>query len=133
VFLLKTYFFVYLGISIRFSELQLAIVSVSMVVLVYAMRLALTRYVFRDTGYSLRDTALTSMLAPKGLAAAVLATLPLKYGVVGGEVIRDVTYMVVLVSIALTAVLVMVYPMNGTRRLYARILKKPLPSAAAEP
>jgi Na+:H+ antiporter len=132
VFLLKTYFFVYLGISIRFSELHLAMVSVSMVVVVYVMRLILTRFVFRDPEYSLRDTAMTSMIAPKGLAAAVLATLPLRYGVLGGDVIRDVTYMVVLVSIALTALLVMVYPMNGTQRLYARTLKKPLPSVSAE-
>ncbi|ADE13090.1 cation:proton antiporter [Sideroxydans lithotrophicus] len=126
VFLLKTYFFVYLGISIRFVDLRLAVASVSMVVLVYAMRLALTRHVFRDSGYSLRDTALTSMMAPKGLAAAVLATLPLKYGIEGGEVIRDVTYMVVLVSIAVTALLVMLYPLNRTQRLYARTLGKPL-------
>jgi cell volume regulation protein A len=66
-------------------------------------------------------------MAPKGLAAAVLATLPLEYGVAGGEVIRDTTYMVVLVSITLTALLVMVYPGRYTQRLYALILGKPVP------
>ena len=91
VFLLKTYFFVYLGISIHFGEAYLALVAVIIVLTVYVMRLILARFVFRDAGYSLRDTAFTSMLAPKGLAAAVLAALPLQYGVTGGEVIRDTT------------------------------------------
>ena len=132
VFLLKTYFFVYLGISIQFGEIYLALTSASIVLMVYAMRLALTRLVFRDTSYSLRDAAVTSMMGPKGLASAVLATLPLKYGVPGGEMIRDVTYMVVLISITLTALLVMSYPRNFAQSIYARTLKKPLPEGSAD-
>lgn len=124
VFLLKTYFFVYLGISIHFGEVKLAFIAIGIVLLVYLMRIALTRYVFRDESYSVRDASLTSMLAPKGLAAAVLATLPLKYGVVGGEVIRDVTFMVILVSIFLTAILVMVYPLSGIKKMYGLVLGK---------
>lgn len=131
VFLLKTYFFVYLGISIHFSDALLAVTASSMVLMVYAMRLVLTRSIFRDADYSLRDTAIASMMAPKGLAAAVLATLPLEYGVAGGEVIRDTTYMVVLVSITLTALLVMIYPNRFAQRLYALTLNKPLPPHVA--
>jgi potassium/hydrogen antiporter len=131
VFLLKTYFFVYLGISIHFSDALLAISAISMVLMVYAMRLGLTRFIFRHPGYSLRDAAFTSMMAPKGLAAAVLATLPLESGVAGGEMIRDVTYMVVLVSITFTALLVMTYPNRFAQRLYARTLNKPLPGHGA--
>jgi Na+:H+ antiporter len=132
VFLLKTYFFVYLGISIQFGEINLALTSLSIVLMVYAMRLALTRVIFRDTSYSLRDAALTSMMGPKGLASAVLATLPLKYGVPGGEMIRDVTYMVVLISIAATALLVMSYPRSFAQRIYAHTLKKPLPAESGK-
>ena len=126
VFLLKTYFFVYLGISIHFSYVQLAVTATAMVLMVYAMRLALTRLVFRDKSYNLRDTALTSMMAPKGLASAVLATLPLEYGVAGGEVIRDATYMVVLFSITFTALLVIIYHNRYVERFYSQLLNKPL-------
>jgi NhaP-type Na+/H+ or K+/H+ antiporter len=125
VFLLKTYFFVYLGVSIRFGEFYLAVAAIIMVLLVYGMRLVLTRFALRGEAYGLRDAAFTSMLAPKGLAAAVLATLPLQYGVAGGEVIRDTTYMVVLVSITLTALLVMAYPIPWVRSFYSRALGKP--------
>jgi NhaP-type Na+/H+ or K+/H+ antiporter len=132
VFLLKTYFFVYLGISVRFGAVYLAIVALLMVLLVFAMRLILTRFVFRDSGYGLRDTALASMLAPKGLAAAVLASMPLQYGVAGGETIRDTSYMVVLVSISLSALLVMIFPSRLIQRFYARMLGKPLPAETQE-
>ena len=127
VFLLKTYFFIYLGISIHFGAIQVALVAISMVFLIYALRLLLTRFIFRGSEFDLRDSALTAIMAPKGLAAAVLASLPLQYGVVGGEVIRDVTYMVVLVSITLTALLVIAYPAPLMQRLFARTLGKPQP------
>lgn len=132
VFLLRTYFFVYLGISIHFSAVQTAVTAIAIVLAVYAMRIILTRFVFRGDEFSLRDTALTSMLAPKGLAAAVLAALPLHYGVAGGEIIRDTTYMVVLVSIALTALLVMAYPSRITQRFYSLTIGKPLAEKQAE-
>jgi cell volume regulation protein A len=127
VFLLKTYFFVYLGISIHFSYVLLGVTAISMVLMVYAMRLVLTRFIFRDPGYSLRDTAITSMMAPKGLASAVLATLPLEFGIAGSDIIRDTTYMVVMVSITFTALLVIVYHNRFAQRLYAVMLNKPLP------
>jgi NhaP-type Na+/H+ and K+/H+ antiporter len=74
---------------------------------------------------NLRDAAITITMVPKGLAAAVLASLPLQQGVVGGEVIRDVSYMVVLVSISLTAALVITLPWPGARRLYGAALGRP--------
>ncbi len=125
VFLLKTYFFVYLGVSIHFGEPYLAIAAIVTVLMIYVMRVGLTSFIFRSPDYSLRDAAVTSMMAPKGLAAAVLATLPLEYGVAGGEVIRDVTYMAVLVSITLTAILVMLYPVPAVQKVYSRALGKP--------
>jgi len=132
VFLLKTYFFIYLGISIQFGEMGMTVTAVSMVLMIYAMRLWLTRFIFGDESYGLRDTAITSMMGPKGLASAVLATLPLKYGVENGELIRDVAYMAVLVSITLTAVLVMLYPRDFVRRIYAHTLRKPLGAAMVD-
>lgn len=133
VFLLKTYFFIYLGISIRLGNLEMTLVAAAMVVLVFAARLLLVRQVFRGPETTLRDAAVTSMMAPKGLAAAVLATLPLHNGVPGGEVIRDVSYMVVLISIALTALLVVALPWPPVTRLYARVLGKPVTDAASPP
>lgn len=124
VFLLKTYFFVYLGISIHFGAMQLALTALGMILLIYALRILLTRQVFRNDEFTPRDAAITAIMAPKGLAAAVLASLPLEYGVIGGETIRDITYMVVLISITLTALLVIVYPASPVQRVFASLLGK---------
>jgi NhaP-type Na+/H+ or K+/H+ antiporter len=126
VFLLKTYFFVYLGISVRFGDAALAGVALAMVGLIFVLRLPVTRIVFRSPEYGLRDTAIVSMMAPKGLAAAVLATLPLQAGIEGGELIRDLAYMVVLVSVALTALLVIMLPWSPTQWTYSKLLGKPV-------
>ncbi|MCI1190546.1 cation:proton antiporter [Calidifontimicrobium sp. SYSU G02091] len=131
VFLLKTYFFVYLGISIRFADADVALVVVAMIVVVFVLRTLLVRVVFRAPEFGLRDAAVASMMAPKGLAAAVLATLPLEQGVPGGETIRDVAYLAVLISIALTALLVVVLPWSPVTRLYGAVLGKPVPSGPA--
>ncbi len=124
VFLLKTYFFMYLGISVQFGSMRQISAAIAMVLLIYGVRLWLTRSIFRGDDYDLRDAAITSMMAPKGLAAAVLATLPAEYGVPGGDMLRDVAFMVVLISIALTALLVMLYPRRFAQRFYARLLNK---------
>ncbi|MGA8148867.1 MAG: hypothetical protein WB870_15050 [Gallionellaceae bacterium] len=50
----------------------------------------------------------------------------------GGEVIRDVTNMVVLVSITLTALLVMAYPAPAAQKFYSLALGKPLAEPRAE-
>jgi len=131
VFLLKTYFFVYLGISIRFGDWWIALIGALIVALIFLMRLPLVRWVFRSPAYSLRDTAIASMMAPKGLAAAVLATLPLQNGIAGGETIRDLAYMVVVISITLTALLVILLPWWPVQRLYGTLLGKPLDAPAA--
>lgn len=130
VFLLKTYFFVYLGISIQFSDSVLALVALGMMALVFLTRIVLTRFVFAAKSFSRRDSAFASMLAPKGLAAAVLAGLPLQYGVDQGALIRDTAYMVVLVSISLCAVLIISYSARPVRTLYGLMLGKSKPADA---
>lgn len=46
-----------------------------------------------------------AIMAPKGLAAAVLAGVPLQYGIEAGQLMQDFTFVVVFVSICLTAFL----------------------------
>jgi hypothetical protein len=45
-------------------------------------------------------------MVPKGLAAAVLASIPYQMGIEGGEFIRDIIYAIILISITLTSILV---------------------------
>lgn len=91
------------------------------------------RLLCRAPDYSLRDAALTTVMVPKGLAAAVLAALPLQYGVARGELIQDATYVAVLLSTALTALLVAALPWGPVQRLCARALGRPMPRPSGRP
>ena len=84
IFILKTFFFIFLGISIRFSTWTTLAWSLAAVIGAYAARLALVRVTL---GHAVprRDAAVASVMAPKGLAAAVLAGVPLQMGIAGGR------------------------------------------------
>ena len=73
------------------------------------------------------DISLAAVMVPKGLAAVVLATLPLQQQVVGGELIKDITYGVVLSSIVLTSFLVLLIEKTKMADLYGWLLSGGFP------
>ena len=117
IFVLKTFFFIYLGISMQLKEPALFILGGSIVFLVYIAR-HFFAYWTTDADVSRQYVALTAIMVPKGLAAAVLAGLPLQAGVVGGELIQGVAFVVVLLSIGLTAILIPLQRVGPVSSLY---------------
>ena len=107
VFLLKIFFFIYLGISLRHAGIVYAAIGLIIVFFVYAGRIGLIRLI-ASRRYTRRDAAILSTLGPKGLAAAVLATMPLQEGLPNALWVEGIVYMVVLISITLTSILVFV-------------------------
>ncbi len=106
VFVVKTFFFVYIGLSIQFSDpsamaLALALTGVLLFSRFVALHIAADR-----TQTTAQDGLTMAVLVPKGTAAAVLAGLPLQLGISGGDLMQNLTYGVVAFSIVLTAVLV---------------------------
>ncbi len=104
VFLLKTFFFLYLGISIQFESWQLYLMGGLIVLLVFVMRVPITWLAFskkRDR----QSVRIASVMVPKGLAAAVLAGMPLTAGVPGSGDIQGLVFAVVLISIIVSALL----------------------------
>jgi len=78
VFVLQTYFFVYIGVSIQLNNVWHLIVGALLVVLVFLLR-PLTAKAMGRRDVDDRDRRLMAALGPKGLVAAVLASLPLQY------------------------------------------------------
>jgi NhaP-type Na+/H+ or K+/H+ antiporter len=103
IFLLKTFFFVYLGISIKFTDPMLAAWALLAVGGLYQIRAFAVRQLMRKASPGWQESYSQSILAPKGLASAVLASAPLQAGIAGAETIRDFSYIAVLVSIVVTA------------------------------
>lgn len=105
-FLLKTFFFVYLGISLELISSWLILVGIILTVVVFILRILSVRISLKKV-MPLLDKSIAAIMIPRGLAAVVLATIPLQQAVVGGELIQNITYGVVLFSIVATSFLVL--------------------------
>lgn len=77
VFVLQTYFFVYIGVSIQLNNLWHLIIGAIFVALIFLLRPLTTKFLGKKD-LNARDQKLISALGPKGLVAAVLASLPLQ-------------------------------------------------------
>ena len=104
VFLLKTFFFVYVGVSIRFTDRHVVLAALLLTAIIFVIRIPAV-WLGLDRTTPVRDAALAAIMSPKGLAAVVLASMPLERKVAGGLVLQSTTYCVVFVSIVLTSLL----------------------------
>ncbi len=123
VFLLKTFFFVFIGLSIQFTNLWALLLGVFITLIIYVIRIPVVKFSVHEQLPTM-DLTLMATMVPKGLAAAVLANLPLQEGIPGGDFIRDLVYPVILTSIVLTSVLVpMLVRVPSISAFYGLILR----------
>ena len=120
-FLLKTFFFIYLGISLELISTWLIIVGLILTVVAFVLRIPAVRVSIRQA-MPAKDLSVMAVMVPKGLAAVVLASIPLQQGVPGGETIKNVTYGIVLFSIVFTSILVLLLEKTKLPNLYAKVL-----------
>lgn len=96
VFLLKTYFFVYIGLSISLDDFQIILWALLATLFLFGARIIIVRlFVARDT--NLFDLKILQRLLPKGLVGAALITL------IDNPIAQDFTFGVILWSIILTS------------------------------
>jgi NhaP-type Na+/H+ or K+/H+ antiporter len=120
-FLLRAMFFVYAGISLQVGRWELLLLGLGLTVLMFLLRIPIVRYTL-DRRLSRRDASMMAAMVPKGLAAAVLASIPLQQGIEGGDIIQNVSYAVVLFSIVITSLLVFLIDRTRVADLYGRAL-----------
>lgn len=106
VFLLKTFFFVYIGISIEFHDWRSILAGLLITFVLFFGRIFVARFFSPKTAGPF-DKTVISMMIPKGLAAAVLAGLPLAAGLPDGMFIKNVTYSVVFFSILFVSLMIL--------------------------
>lgn len=126
-FLLKTFFFIYLGISLELISSWLIIVGLILTVVAFILRLPAVKISVSKAVPS-KDVSVMAVMIPKGLAAVVLASIPLQQGVAGGEIIKNITYGVVLLSIVITSILVLLLEKTRLPELYSWILSPGIPN-----
>lgn len=120
VFLLRTFFFVYIGLSVRLYDWWPFALGAIITGALFLIRIPIVRFsVPRDT--PLKDAAFMSAMIPKGLGAAVLASLPAQQGVPGGEIIQSVVFSIILCSTLLTTVLTFLVDKTWLSNVYTWI------------
>lgn len=108
VFLMKTFFFVYVGISIKFDSLTSLLIGLGISLLLIFLRIPVVRIALpkETNGVSNKDRAFLSMMIPRGLAAAVLATMISQSQLPGSERVGNIVFSVIFFTIIFTSVLV---------------------------
>ncbi|HAD11461.1 MAG TPA: sodium:proton exchanger [Saprospirales bacterium] len=104
VFLLRTFFFVYIGISVRLQDWGWMMLGALITGMLFLVRIPVVRIsVSKST--SAKDASYMATIIPKGLGAAVLASLPAQQGVEGGEIIQSIVFSIILCTTVFTTVL----------------------------
>ena len=121
VFVMQTYFFVYVGISLQFGSVYIYGIGLLIVILVILVRpFSIKLLTSKSTPGN--EVAIMSIMAPKGLVAAVLATIPMQQGLAYGDTIMDLGYSIVLFSIVICSVLVIV--LSKDPLIFKRVVKR---------
>jgi len=125
-FLLKTFFFVFLGISLELISGWLIQLALIFTILAFILRLPVVKLTVSKS-IPVRDASIIAIMVPKGLAAAVLASIPLQQGILGGELIMNVVYGVVLASIVMTSLLIILIEKTKLADLYQWVFSPGIP------
>jgi NhaP-type Na+/H+ or K+/H+ antiporter len=126
-FFVKTFFFVYLGILIDFSNPNIFIYGTFLTVGIYLIRPLAIKLVFGKENLEQQDRTFLEILIPKGLAAAVLAGLAVQSGVLGDEAgsFINMILSVVLLSILFTSILLFLTQKGWFKGFLPFLVKKP--------
>lgn len=99
-FFIRTFFFVYLGMMFSFKSLNTDFMTLCgiMLLIIILLRIICTEITVRVYPDKRQDRFLIMLMMPRGLASAVLATLPAAAGVAGTESFVAVTFGVIIVT-----------------------------------
>ena len=102
-FLVRSFFFVFVGLMASFGQVEYILLGVVSTVLIYVSRVGMVRAVLTKR-FSRLDKKVTQVMMPRGLAAAVLATLPLTMGLPNAEAYPQIVFFIILTSVIITTI-----------------------------
>ena len=102
VFLVRVFFFVFIGLLASFGSIEIMIFGIVCALAIYGGRIPLVRMVLRNR-FPEKDRKVTNVMIPRGLAAAVLATLPITFGLPNAELYPQAAFFIILATIVITS------------------------------
>ena len=118
-FLVRSFFFVFMGLLASLGQIEYLIFGIIAALVIYLARIGVVK-ISLTKRFSLIDKKVTSAMIPRGLAAAVLATMPLTLGLPNGEVYPQIIFVIILSSVIITTV-----GMGKARRINAIATDQP--------
>ena len=86
-----------------FTQIEYVIFGIIAALAIYVGRIIITHSVL-VRGFSKLDKKVTSVMIPRGLAAAVLATFPLSMGLPNAEAYPQIIFFIVITSVIITTI-----------------------------
>lgn len=102
-FLVRSFFFVFVGLLASFGRIEYIVFGIVSAILIYIGRLIVTKTTLTNR-FSVLDRKVTSVMIPRGLAAAVLATFAITLGLPNGEVYPQIIFFVIMGSVIITTI-----------------------------
>ena len=102
-FLVRSFFFFFLCLMASIGRLEYAILGIGITIFIYFGRLIVAKSTLTKR-FSLLDRRVTYSMIPRGLAAAVLATIPLTLGLPNAEVYPQIVFFIILASVIITTI-----------------------------
>jgi NhaP-type Na+/H+ or K+/H+ antiporter len=103
-FFVKTFFFVYLGLIINMDSRFFLTVGVILAIILFILRSAAVYFTHRSSQIDDKDRAFLEVLNPKGLSAAVLASVPAQYGIAHASEFPPIVLGVIITSVILSII-----------------------------
>lgn len=108
-FMLKTFFFVYIGILIDISDFKAVLLGIAISILIMLARLISNTI---TSGKEAKEQSLINSIFARGLAAAAVAQLAILEGIQHAEFLSKVTYIVITGTIVLSSIRVFITESN---------------------
>lgn len=115
-FILRTFFFIYMGISLQLASWWIIVIGLLLTLVIYIIRLPIVKFTFK---LDPSDASMLAVVIPRGLTAAVLASIPFQQEISGGQTIQNIAYAIILISIIFTSLLVFLIDRTRLSHFYS--------------
>lgn len=103
-FLIRTFFFVYLGLIITFRDINFILVGIALAVLLFAGRYVSVLITSIKNPVLSRHRSILTFMLPRGLAAAVVAQIVVSSGLPEGAMFSDIVITVIIATVAISSI-----------------------------
>lgn len=102
-FLVRSFFFVFVGLLATIGSLEFIFFGIVGAMLIYLTRVSIVKISLKNR-FNVFDNNVTAAMIPRGLAAAVVATIPLTMGLQNAESYPQIVFVIILSSVIITTI-----------------------------